>query len=127
MPRTAAFFLLFSLSLPILAACGSPLPPVTILPEDCHLGVGEELSLRLDGFIPPQATIRWDVDRGGIFFVLTNPKAVFVAPSQPTVVTVSASIVHPVFGTRVALTRQCIVSPSNTSDLAVLPGFPVLH
>ena len=116
MPRNVALIFLVSFLLPLIAACGSgaaPLTPVTILPEDCHLIVEEEMSLTLDGFIPPQAVIRWDVDRGKIMFVLTGLDAVFVAPPEPTVVTISASVTPAIPGMKTPITRQCVVSALN--------------
>ena len=116
MPRNIALIFLFSLSLPIIAACGrgaDPIASVTILPEECQLIVEQEMSLKLDGFIPPRAVVHWDVDQGDIMFVLTGLEAIFVAPSEPTVVTISALITPAVPGTKTPITRQCVVTALN--------------
>jgi len=127
MHRNIVLIFLFSLSLPVIVACGGTvsLSPVTILPEDCHLIVKQEMSLTLDGFIPPQAIVRWDVDQGDITFVLTGLDAVFVAPSEPTVVTISASVTPEVPGIKTPITRQCVVTSLNRapSELAQTDGF----
>ena len=116
MTRNAALIFMILLTLPIITACGShvtPFAPVTILPEDCHLFVNEELSLTLDGFIPPHAVIRWVADQGDITFVVQRLDAVFVAPPEPAVVTISATVTSPLFGTYTPMTRQCAVTTMN--------------
>jgi hypothetical protein len=83
---------------------------VTILPENCRVLVGEELPLELAGSIPSSAAVTWDVDYGGIGSVLPGMDAVLVAPSTPTIVTVSATIWPTLSGPETHITRQCIVT-----------------
>jgi hypothetical protein len=108
--------ILFSLSIiPTSGAVAMPTHAVNILPEDCTLLAGEELSLTLDGFIPPNAVVRWDVNEGGITSVLPGWNALFIAPSQPSEVTISVSISAGVSGAETVITRQCNVTSLNNA------------
>jgi hypothetical protein len=131
MHRNVALIILILFSLPIIAARGSEassFAPRTILPEECRLLVNQKMSLTLDGIIPPRAIVRWGTDRGDILFVLNSSDALFIAPSEPGVVTISASITPT--GSEIALpiTRQCIVTslnkaPKGLAQAEELEGF----
>src|SRR5215204_5651092 len=90
-------FLTFVILLPLtinfpFGAAATPTNTLTIMPEDCRILVGEEMSLTFDGVIPPNTVVSWDVSHGGITAVLPGLTAVFVAPPNPGVVTVSISL-----------------------------------
>jgi hypothetical protein len=89
--------------------------------------IKQELSLTLDGFVPPQAVVRWTVDQGEISFVVTSAEAVFIAPSEPALVTISALVSPTLPGMKTPITRQCVVTSLNTapSGLAKAKGFEV--
>jgi len=113
MPRNVVLIAAVLLSLLIIttsAAVAMPAKTVTILPEDCRVLVGEEISLTLAGTIPANARIRWDADEGGITSILPGQNAVFIAPQEPAVVTVSVFISHTLPNMETPITRQCIVS-----------------
>ena len=116
MPRNivliVALLLPFSINIPSSAAA-MPTNTLAILPGDCRIRVGQELPLTLDGFIPPNTTVNWDVTSGGITSVLPGWNAIFVAPSKPTVVTISVSISPAMPGMESIITRQCIVTSRN--------------
>lgn len=112
MYRNIALFFVITLALPIVTAYGATVIPdslFTILPRECQLAVNEELSLTMYGVLPKNVVVSWDVDRGGITSVLPGRDAVLVAPSQPTVVTVTVSISPRIPGLQ-PITRQCIVT-----------------
>lgn len=117
MYRTIALIVVITLALPIAAAFGNlaiPARPLTILPEDCQLPIQGEMLLTLDGFIPSEAVVSWDVDQGGISYVLPGREAVLVAPSIPTVITVTASISPAIPGLPSRVIRQCTVTALNS-------------
>ena len=103
-----AILLLFSI-VPTSGAVAMPASMFTILPKDCTVKAGEELPLVLDGFAPYMA-ISWAVDKGGITSVLPASNAIFVAPPEPTLVTISVSIASDTPGAKIVITRQCIVT-----------------
>lgn len=112
MTRNAALIVMILLSLPIIAACGSatfPFTAVKILPEDCRVVAGEQMPLKLNGVIPSQAFVDWAADKGRVTFLLTGSDAVFIAPSEPGVVTISASITPAMSSADTHPTRQCTV------------------
>lgn len=115
MPRNVALIFLILLSLPIIAAGESAAvsAPITILPQDCRMLVKQEMSLTLNGVIPRQAVVHWEADQGEILFVLTRAEAIFIAPSKPGIVTISASVTLPASGTKTPITRQCVVTSLN--------------
>ncbi|HSL28286.1 MAG TPA: hypothetical protein VK900_03720 [Anaerolineales bacterium] len=113
MYRTIALIIVITLALPIAIAFGnlaSPAQPLTIFPADCELPVDGELYLTLDGFLPSDAVVTWDVDQGGIGSVLPGRDAVLVATSAPAVITVTVSISPALPGLPSAITRQCTVT-----------------
>jgi hypothetical protein len=110
--RNLAIIFVITLALPIVTAYGAmilPPEPLVILPEDCQVPVDEEIRLELDGHIPSDMIVSWDVDQGGISYVLPGRSAVFVAPSTPAVVTVTASLSPAIPGFTASITRQCTV------------------
>ena len=125
--RIAILIILITLVLPLATAFGNvaiPARPLTIFPEDCQLVVDGEMSLTLDGFIPANAIVSWEVDQGGLTYVLPGLDAILVAPSTPTVITVSVSITPPVPGMQTPVTRQCTVSPRNSSPSGLTHAGP---
>lgn len=113
MSRTIALIVVITLALPIAAAVGNvtiPARPLTILPQDCELPVHGELVLTLDGFLPSDAVVSWDVDQGGIGSLLPGRDAVLVATAAPTLITVTASILPALPGLPSNVTRQCTVT-----------------
>jgi hypothetical protein len=89
---------------------------VTILPEDCRILVGQELHLALDGSLPSEAVVTWDIDYGEVVSLLPGSSAVLIAPSTPTVITVYATITDAAPGRWVYVNRQCIVSQPDILD-----------
>ena len=85
----------------------------TILPEDCRILAGQEISLQLGGSVPSNATVTWNVDSGTVASVLHGSNALLVAPSTPTVITVYVTISGTKPGRWIYVTRQCIVSSAN--------------
>lgn len=125
MSRNVALIIFLSLLLPIIAACGTvstPTNTVTILPKDCRLLIGEQMPLALDGLIPPNAVISWDANTGGIISAPPGLNALFIAPAEPAVVTISVSISSGTPGMEIPVTRQCIVTSLNNP--AVQPTQP---
>jgi len=111
---TVALLLLLVISFSSSAGA-MPTNTLTILPKDCQISAGEELSLTLEGRLPPNAVVSWDVNDGGITAVLPGLDAVFVAPGHPAVVTVTVSISSDVPGLETPITRQCIVTSSSSA------------
>jgi hypothetical protein len=87
---------------------------LTILPEDCRILVGEEVSLELGGSLPSSAVVTWNVDSGSVVSVLPGSNAVLVAPTKPSVITVHATITGTKPGRWIYVTRQCIVIPEDS-------------
>lgn len=118
-----AVLLALSVNLPS-SAVAMPTNSLTILPKNCKILAGKELSLSLDGVIPSNTTINWDTSDGGITSVLPGSEAIFIAPFKSTVVTISVSISPAVPGTESVITRQCLVtSPASAPDgVALAPG-----
>jgi hypothetical protein len=108
-----ALSLLLSLNLPT-SASAMRTNTLTILPEDCRMLAGEEMILTLDGSIPPNAVIRWDVDKGGIVSTPPDLNAIFVAPLESEVVTISVSVYSSTLGSETPIIRQCIVTSTNS-------------
>lgn len=109
--RNVALIFVITLALPIITAYGATVIPTsvfTILPRDCQIEVNEEMPLTLYGLLPRSMIVSWDVDQGGITSVLPGRDAVLVAPSVPTIVTVSVSLSPQIPGMQ-PITRQCIV------------------
>lgn len=116
----------------LLAGCGAPATAsnlVKILPDQCEVQAGKQIPLALDGVIPPNATIQWEVSEGSVVFTSPGLNAYFTAPATPTVVTISVSISSGTPGVDTPITRQCSilaepgsVSPqSPTTNGGVLP------
>ncbi len=127
MQRQHLLFILVTLSLSAsLAGCGNPASAaslVKILPDICQASVGQQIPLTLDGIIPPNATINWEVSDGGIAFTQPGLNALFTAPLTPTIVTVSVSITSGTPGVELPITRQCTVLPLDaTPTVSTLPS-----
>jgi hypothetical protein len=119
MHRNHSLFISVTLCLSVLlAGCGTPATAsnfVKILPDVCEVKAGERIPLALDGVIPPNATIQWEVSEGSIAFTPPGLNAYFTAPSTSTIVTVSVSISSGTPGVNVPITRQCSILPSDGS------------
>lgn len=84
--------------------------------------VNQQMPLTLDGTIPPNAVVTWDANAGSISFAPPGLNALFTAPSQPTVVTISISISSGTPSVQIPITRQCIViDDSNTQAPVIEP------
>ena len=108
--------LIISLIIPGIVACGTVATPtneVTVLPKDCRMAVNEQLPLTLDGLVPPNAAISWEANAGSIISAPPGLNALFVAPAQPTIVTISISISSGTPSLQIPITRQCIVTTSD--------------
>ena len=109
-----ALLLALSIDLPS-SAVAMPTNPLTILPEDCKILAGKEMSLTLEGAIPSNTIISWNVSDGGITSMLPGSEAIFIAPFKSTVVRISVSISPDLPGTENLVTRQCIVTSPNSA------------
>lgn len=111
--RIYHLFVLFSLA---LTGCGTQTASagqVGIVPTQCVLKVGAQVSLSLDGQIADNAIIVWQADRGSVAFTGQGLNAVFTAPQTPGDANISAIITS---GTPIpqSLTRTCSVTdPAN--------------
>lgn len=84
---------MFLLFFPVLAACAQPASlQLRILPQDCSVTPGEQVSLALDGTLPQNAKIQWQASQGSILSAGLNISAVFTAPSAQGDVTISAIV-----------------------------------
>jgi hypothetical protein len=104
--------LLFLASLFFTTACGNiatPTNAVAILPKDCRMQINQQMPLTLDGVISPNAVINWESDAGSLSFAAPGLNALFTAPSQPTVVTISVTISSGTPSVQIPITHQCIV------------------
>lgn len=104
-----------------LNACGSASSySAYILPENCEVTVGEQIPVTLAGKAPNDAVIDWKVTDGSI--ITTNPSlnALFTAPMNPTVVTITAQFVSTT--PEPPVKRECMVLPAaNGSPTATSP------
>jgi hypothetical protein len=114
-----------------LAACGNPAGmggTPRILPVDCFVNARGSLALSLDGVIPQNAGIRWEVSAGSIVSAGQRLNAVFTAPEVSADVVISVYISSGTPGnTEVPVTRSCTVtanpaSPSPAQNNALLPS-----
>lgn len=123
-----AVMLALSINFPS-SAVAMPTDILSILPEECKILGGKELELTLEGSLPPNSTVDWNVSDGGILSALPGWNATFFAPTRSTTVTISASISPAVPGVENPITRQCIViSPITAPDgVASVPSlsFPI--
>lgn len=111
------FIFCVSLFLPTIAACGNVATPtnaVTLLPKDCRLLVNEQMPLTLDGLVPPNAVITWETSAGSIVSAPPGLNALFIAPPQPALATISVSISSGTPSVQIPITRECIVTSSET-------------
>jgi len=111
--------LLLISSLLFVSACGNVATPtntVTVLPKDCRLQVNQQMPFTLDGVISPNAVVNWEADGGSLSFAPPGLNALFTAPSQPEVVTISVTISSGTPSVQIPITRQCIVMGNDTGD-----------
>lgn len=111
---TAVLILVFSF-LPASEPVTAQSNIMTILPEDCKILAGEQLSLEISDPLPANAIVTWDVDNGSVASVLPGSNAVLVAPPAPSIITVYATITDARPGRWLYVTRKCIVIPQDTS------------
>jgi hypothetical protein len=117
MSHKIALILTLLLSFPILVAYrtgAAQSNPLTILPEDCRMLAGEAMELTLDRRIPANATISWGVNNGGIVPMSPGLSAIFIAPSESEVVTISVSISAGTPNSETLITRKCIVTATKS-------------
>lgn len=113
MKHQRMYRVLFLLALTV-TGCATPATAagqVTILPTQCTVKVGEQVTLALDGHIADNAIIVWQADRGSIAFTGQGLNAVYTAPSTPGDSNISAIITS---GTPIpqSLSRTCTVTDS---------------
>jgi len=99
----------FAASSPMTAQSDS----LAILPEDCTVAAGEQIFLELDGSLPSNVVVDWEVDHGGVASILPGTNAVLVAPSVPGVITVQVAILPVRSGQVTFLSRECLVTSSD--------------
>lgn len=125
MSRNHLLFITATLCLSLLAAgCSNTATAPSlakILPDECIVQPGQRIALALDGVIPPNASIQWQVSDGSIVFTPPGLNAYFSAPTTPTVVTVSVTIVSGTPGVDAPITRQCIVQSAESSPQPTVP------
>ncbi len=125
MSRKIVLVIAVSLSFLSMAACGTAATQtnaVTVLPKDCRMRVGEQMPLTLDGRVPPNAAINWEANGGSMVFAPPALNALFIAPPEPAVVTISVTISSGTPGTQIPVTRQCIVTAQDGSPLQSVPS-----
>lgn len=103
---------IFVISALLLTGCATQTASagqVGILPTQCALMVGEQVSLALDGHIADNAVVIWQADRGSVAYTGQGLNAVFTAPQTTGDVNISAIISS---GTPIpqSLTRTCSVN-----------------
>ncbi len=116
--RNFALIAVLTLVLSIIPASGSVSAQneiFTIMPEDCSILAGQELSLELKGSLPSQAVVTWQVDYGTVASVLPGSNAMLVAPNTPSIITIYATVTDTKPGRWIYVTRQCIVIPDSIS------------
>lgn len=124
MSRNVILVIAVSLSFLGVAACGTASTSdgtVTVLPKNCNLLTGEQKPLTLDGLVPPNAMITWEASAGSIVSAPPALNALFIAPSEPTVVTITVTIASGTPSIEIPITRQCIITSSDP-PLQVVPS-----
>jgi hypothetical protein len=112
------------LSVLVMAACGTQSTPdgtVNVLPKDCRMKVGEQIPLTLNGLVPPNAMITWEASAGSLISAPPALNALFIAPPEPTIVTITVTITSGTPSVAIPITRQCIVTSLESSSLQSLP------
>lgn len=84
--------------------------------------------MTLDGIVPPNAVITWEASAGSIVSAPPALNALFIAPLEPTVVTITVTISSGTPSIKIPIARQCIITspdklppqsvPSTGSDAA---------
>ncbi|MFZ5880554.1 MAG: hypothetical protein ACOY0R_14395 [Chloroflexota bacterium] len=125
MSRNRILFITAALCLSVIAAgCSTAVTTPSlakILPDECIVQSGQRIALALDGVIPPNAIIQWEVSDGSIAFTPPGLNAYFSAPTTPTIVTISVSISSGTPGVSAPITRQCIVQADGSGPQPTLP------
>jgi hypothetical protein len=114
MSRKVALLLFASLF--FVAACGNVATPtntVAVLPRDCKMQVNQQMPFSLDGVISPNAVVSWEANAGSISFAPPGLNALFTAPAQPTVVTISVTISSGTPSVQIPITVQCYITDNN--------------
>ncbi len=123
--RPQQFFLLIFL---FLVSCqGMPLASnggIQIVPSSCNLSPSQEISLGLQGIIPPNAKVTWQATSGTIVRGQTGYTAIYTAPSQPGFYKVTVTIEEP-GKTPINVSLECIVETSVVAE-KTLPVTPSL-
>lgn len=111
------------LVLTLTGCTGQVTSQVGILPIDCVLDLGEQLTLALDGHITDNAIAVWQADRGSIAFTGQGLNAVYTAPATPGDVNISVLITS---GTPIpqSLTRTCSVNAGGTAPTSTTGTIP---
>ncbi len=112
--RPQQFSLLIFIFL-LLVSCRG-VPPASnggihIAPSSCNLSPSQEISLSLQGIIPPNAKITWQVTDGRILQSQTGYTATYVAPYQPGFYKVTVTIEEP-GKTPISASLECKVEMS---------------
>jgi len=122
--RACCIFALLALVLTGCATQSASASQVGILPTQCALNVGEQITLALDGHIADNAVVVWQADRGSVISTGQGLNAVYTAPQTPGDANISAIINS---GTPIpqSLTRTCTVNGAATGS-PILPSTAAL-
>lgn len=112
------FRIIIVLALSLAGCANQSTVQVGIMPTECTLETGGQMTLALDGHIADSAVVVWQADRGSVAYTGQGLNAVYTAPQTPGDVNISAIITS---GTPIpqSLTRTCHV---NTNGLAAQPS-----
>lgn len=125
MSRNAIFVIAVSLLFLGAAACGTVSTPdgtVTVLPKDCSMKVGEQIPLTLNGLVPPNAMITWEASAGSLISAPPALNALFMAPPEPAIVTITVTISSGTPSIEIPITRQCIITSPDSASLQPVPS-----
>jgi hypothetical protein len=84
--------------------------------------VGEQIPLTLNGLVPPNATITWEASAGSLISAPPALNALFIAPPEPTIVTITVTISSGTPSIEIPIARQCIVTSPDSTSLQSVPG-----
>lgn len=88
--------------------------------------INQQMPFTLDGIISPNAVISWEANAGSISFAPPGLNALFTAPSQPTVVTISVTISSGTPSMQIPITRQCVVMGDASMVTPIQPVEPTI-
>jgi len=83
--------------------------------------VGEQMPLTLNGLVPPNAMITWEASAGSIISAPPALNALFIAPPEPTLVTITVTISSGTPSVEIPITRQCIITSPESASLQSIP------